>query len=787
MSVFDRLVDADPHARSVTRTSSLNSTSIRYAIATVVAAAAALALRLSPAGRMTLDDGRRLLYGPDSYDHLRRIELIVRDFPKFPLLDTWQGHPVGSPFLFGPLFDFTFALVARVLAVGGPADMSLAAVAFWLPAVIGVAAMLPVWLLARAGLGRGAALVSAALFVLLPAYLYDSFVGCVDNNLAEPIAAALILATLVRGMQRQEPLLRAAWPIGVTLSIALLLWRGGTLFWVIALGVLVLDALLAAFEGRRPSSLLVGAAAFGMAAVALGGLASAGLLTLKPVVSFRELSFFHAVLAMTAAVSLAAGHVGWAVVARRTSTVRVAVAALALAAPVAVATLGIPPVRAEVVGAARMMSQGDLWLLDNSEYAPILFPDPEGGIDVRGPTEALSLLFWGLPLGIGFALLRAVRVRQERAWLLAFAVSTATFLSATLSHLRFLNLLALDVALLAGIIVERQILPRRSRRHRILASVALLVLVSPALVTAARLPVARLGALDALQENLEMLDWLRLRTPIPGDRRDPTRPAAWGVLGSWSLGSWIENVAERPAVATNFGAEAHGLVESVQFSLADDEASAIAVLERNRVRYVIVENAIASLPIYARILNRPPGDYAQPDPRGFWAPGRKYMGLVTTSLLLSDGSPAEAMGLPLRPLRRFRLLFESSGDAGFDDLPRRIAKRKVFEYVRGARIEGAAPPGARVSLSIQLVTNRGRLLRYEDRAITDPTGRFAFTVPYATDPAPVPGPAARPLGRAQLTADGWMTEIEVPEDAVLSGRSLRVVLPRATSSRTMSQ
>jgi hypothetical protein len=162
-------------------------------------------------------------------------------------------------------------------------------------------------------------------------------------------------------------------------------------------------------------------------------------------------------------------------------------------------------------------------------------------------------------------------------------------------------------------------------------------------------------------------------------------------------------------------------------------------------------------------------------PAGFWTPGRKYMRLVTTSLLLSDGSPAESMGLPLSR-RRFRC--SSNRPATRRRRPaQEVAKRKVFEFVREPDRRGASP-GARVSLSIQLVTNRGRLLRYEDRGITDSTGHFAFTMPYATDQSRAPGPATRPLGRAQLSADGRMTEIEVPEDAVLSGRSLTVVLPR---------
>jgi hypothetical protein len=206
-------------------------------------------------------------------------QLIVRD--EIPVLDTWQG--TRQPFLFGPLFDFTFARVARILAVGGPADRSLEAVAFWLPAVMGVAAMLPVWQLARAGLGRGprSSVPRCSFCFRVSVRLV---VGCVDNNLAEPSpqlsSSRRLSGQCAAGASPARRLARRRDALHRSSALARARYSG---WWR---GVLVLDALLAWSRSAGPRPPRRGRRVQDDCGRS-GVLASTGLMTLKPVISFR--------------------------------------------------------------------------------------------------------------------------------------------------------------------------------------------------------------------------------------------------------------------------------------------------------------------------------------------------------------------------------------------------------------------------------------------------------------------------------------------------------------------
>jgi asparagine N-glycosylation enzyme membrane subunit Stt3 len=737
---------------------------LRFGIAAVLGVA--LLLRLAPAGRMTLPDGTRLLYGPDSYDHFRRVELILADYPRLPAGDSWQGHPVGSPFLLAPLLPL---LVATITWLSRPLGAGLEtgfALAFWLPAGIGAAAFFAAFAFARRGLSRPASILSGAVFVLLPAYLHDSFVGCFDNNLLEPIAAALLFAA-VAGQRRDRPTGRQIAGTALLLVASLLAWRGASLLWILAAISFAVLALLDLARSRRPRGLELGAAAFAVAAVAVAGLAAAGWMTFSPTVSFRRLSLFHALLAGAAAAGLGAARfvTGRSRAAR--PVVSVAACLVALATAPAAVLLAVPAVREELRAAAGMLGRADVWLADNSEYAPILRPDPARGLDLLGPSSELSLVFWLLPAAVAFALIGAWRSEERRPWFVAFAVATTGFLVATLLHLRFLDLLALGVAWSVGGAWDRLAPPAATKGRRLAVAGLLALLLAPAAGLAARLPRAPLWPIEAHKESLELLDWLRRGTPVPGDRLDPSRPAAWGVLAPWSLGAWIVNLAGRPAVASNFGAEAHGFAELAEWSLAEADEAALAVLDRERVRYVVVESALPSLPVYARFLARDPALYARTDGTA-WAPGPRYLALVSTRLLLADGVGGATPGPPLAPVAGMRLVWESAGDAGFEGLPWPVAARKVFERVPGARLTGRAEPGAYVTAELPLRTNRGRRLTWRSRTLAGRDGRYELRVPYATTAKDAES-GVRAAAPCRLTVNAVAVEVSLPEAAVLSG------------------
>jgi dolichyl-diphosphooligosaccharide--protein glycosyltransferase len=270
---------------------------------------------------------------------------------------------------------------------------------------------------------------------------------------------------------------------------------------------------------------------------------------------------------------------------------------------------------------------------------------------------------------------------------------------------------------------------------------------------AVRFATGSLRVLEIQKEFMPAMDWIRKNTPETGNFLDPRERPEYGVMAEWSIGSWVENVAERPAVATNFGAEIYGIEEMAEFFLSDSEEEAASVLRRNSVRYIIVTNLIPSLRNYALIAGRPPVTYARLE-NGRWVPGQRYFDLVSTGLLLGDGIETGLKGLPLKRTDHFRLLYESGLEMKTMGLPRPIKKIKVFEFVEGAQLRGRAASGEKVSVSLDLITNQGRMVQYRRTATAGPDGMFGFALPYPTtlkdDTTSALGPYVMGVGKMEI-------------------------------------
>lgn len=108
---------------------------------------------------------------------------------------------------------------------------------------------------------------------------------------------------------------------------------------------------------------------------------------------------------------------------------------------------------------------------------------------------------------------------------------------------------------------------------------------------------------------------------------------------------------------------------------------------------------------------------------------------------------------------------------------------KVFEYVKGARIEGTAPNGSIVEISTTVnITNRGREFVYSARKMSN--GTYEFIAPYSTE-GPVAGgtnfdvfasPYKIRAGHVENETVVWdlEKEISVPEEAVMEGKTIRM-------------
>ncbi|GEM_PF-428986 len=109
---------------------------------------------------------------------------------------------------------------------------------------------------------------------------------------------------------------------------------------------------------------------------------------------------------------------------------------------------------------------------------------------------------------------------------------------------------------------------------------------------------------------------------------------------------------------------------------------------------------------------------------------------------------------------------------------------KVFEYVKGARIEGTAPKGSLIEVSTTITTNQGRTFTYSARTMANDS--YEFIVPYSTE-GPVEGgtnfdvsvsPYTIRAGHFENETVVWDVEKEVRihEEDVMEGRTVKVDL-----------
>ena len=109
---------------------------------------------------------------------------------------------------------------------------------------------------------------------------------------------------------------------------------------------------------------------------------------------------------------------------------------------------------------------------------------------------------------------------------------------------------------------------------------------------------------------------------------------------------------------------------------------------------------------------------------------------------------------------------------------------KIFEYVKGARIEGTAPNGSIVEIATNVTTNQGREFVYAERMTSN--GSYEFVVPYSTEGPVEEGtnfdvfvaPYKIRAGHVENATVVWDVEKEwsISEEAVMEGNTIRVDL-----------
>ncbi len=765
---------------------------------------------------------------PDAHYHFRQATYALQHFPQVSRVDDFSFYPAVMRDDAAGLYDLTLAGLAKLLALSGMEPLrALWWVCLWFPPLCATAIMAFVYLLVRRQGGVAIGLTMALWYVLLPGLtLANMTIGICDHHVVEMLFGVLCILLLqrlvVRERERPSAWWRPAWGAALPLALLQFTWLGGPIFLVIfglaGLGQLVADVV----AGAGARSLVRACIRFWLAFLILTG----GIGFIFPNLVFLP-HLWKATLAGTAGVMVAMGAAGWFLETRRLNlrpSVRLVIGAVCVAALARLALVFSPTVQAYLWTG---LGQKSLTVAENQIVTAGFYFGVTGLAGILGllaPVAGIIFGVWRRPawwIGVLPSIFFIV------LWHRTYDYGYQGALHAILLTGYFFGAVGVYLGL-----KDRP--PRWLQINALLAACTVAVVLCrwPARWTAPWWLEGKWYVTESGMPNegwIEAMRWLRTATPAPPPL--PAHPAPGqpprgrvGVLTDWGVGQFVNTLGQRPATSSRYPV-AEGMVP---FFLPTEESVRSASLRGSTVaaavRYVAIDPRTMGDSFFAHreILGLKAKDFygrttfTDGAGRAVGVPtlGKAYDTAFATRLLLGDGNglshfrlvfesqqqsflrftcdtqakviiprttlvrSAEDRAMALDQMR-IGLWKEGEWDAYLGHL---VATVKLFEQVEGAKVDGIAPPGATVALTVPLrLRTSGRTWLHRVSRQTGSDGRFSLIVPYPTEAAA--GTDLEPAGPASLALEGLPADagvlptsrevaLTIPESAVQRGEQI---------------
>lgn len=776
----------------------------------------------------------------DSVFHMRLVENTIHFFPHRIFFDAFTYYPNGTPLHWGPLFDQMIAflaIVAGFVTSGGmPSQSIIDTIGAFFPAVMGALVVFPVYFIGKELRDKKAGLIGAFLIAILPGqWLSRSVLGFTDNHVAEVFYLTTMMMFFVIAIKKAENITFDHWlnrdwaalkvPImysllaGLSFGAYLLTWTNGV-FFAAVFGIFVITQyIIDHFRGKSTEYLgVVGIIAYVVAMIMVmpyveisNGFASGNY-------SLLHLTVTGGAVIVFAFLSLASREMNK----REFNGVYylLFVLGLLLVGLIAIKIL-TPNLYSATVGNLDFIFKGrEGGGLTIAEASPIT---PEMIIGNFGYNYILAY--------IAIVILCYYIIKKSNAEYTLVAVWSLFVLSIMLAQNRFAYYYAVNVAILIGILGSKVLdfgdwkrfdsndvveCVKKIRIQHLLSLVLVITVIgflpsdaSPYKITMEQ---AKWGAVSSgYYEWYDALNWMRYNTPVPdlpyysiyektpaGQKYNYSKND-YGVMSWWDYGHiityWGHRIPNANPFQQGIGGGANHAPGASTFLIAPTEDEANAVLDKLGIngkpgaRYVVSNSymAYAILTIFAEwdITNQGYYTQIQTSQGAQVVPAMKYYDTMEAKLHIFDTNG----------LRNYRLVHEStpnpytqggnsekwfknvynilySGNLPVED----SGYAKIFEYVKGAKITGRAPPDTAITLTNTIKTNIGRIVQYSQT--TTSNGTYAFTVPYSTL-GPIPGETqfdTMPAGPYTVTAGNVSKQIDVSEKDVLEGRTITLNL-----------
>ncbi|MFA5065936.1 MAG: oligosaccharyl transferase, archaeosortase A system-associated [Dehalococcoidia bacterium] len=580
----------------------------------------------------TVFDGQWIkLTGIDAYYYMRLVDNLVRNFPQLISFDPYYIYPGGGYPGDIRFFAFMMAGIIKLLGGASPAQQVVDTIAVYIPAVMGVLVMIPVFFIARALAGRWAGLVAAAAAAVLPGeFLNRTMLGFTDHHITEVFFTTFFVLFFVLALQhsrqfsyrslkegRFPPLSRHipySFIAGIFMGLYLISWRGSLIFIFMVFIFFVIQFVSEHLRGRPTDYLSKTAITCFLIALLIYVPVSRDKATLLSLAAVILTPIVLNVLSVVMAERV------------RKPVYYLIVVVCLLGLGLLGAWLVFPDFLKTTAGGLGRVFSWKFTQVAESEMKSLFLPGGVFSFESAWAQFGLAL-YLGL---IGLAVLIYRAVRRGMPELIFTAVWSVVMMLAAFGLTRLSAYLSVCLAVLtgylAGAIIEAvyagrkqaaMARPGKKKRKappagridagRLGLAIAVVVVILAMLVPGASLAAAQAGNPSHAPSDawMEALDWLKANSPEPfGDAdyyyalySDPRRgkpyvypDTAYSVITWCDYGYWLTRAGRRVPMANPGGTKDRA---TRYFASQDVEASS-KLVKGWRARYVVIDNRIAS-------------------------------------------------------------------------------------------------------------------------------------------------------------------------------------------------
>ena len=612
----------------------------------IIIVAVALWLRVVlPYNQVFVNDWVKLT-GVDAYYYGRLVDNLASHFPNLTPFDPYFIFPGGASTTTEPnFFAYLLSGVAWLLGLGKPDQHFVDTVIVFIPPILGALTVIAAFFVGKALKNVWAGLLAAGMLAIMPGeFLNRSLLGYTDHHVAESLfVTCFILFVMLAfkdsgdislGSIREKGWNSVIKPVvycaiaGLSLALYMLIWAGAALLLLMLVLFLVVQIIIDYAKGR--SVYTTGALGFAILLV--------GLIIYFPAAR----SYFTSLAVAGAVVLVVIVTAVTAFMSRRQIKNGYFILTLAVAG---IAGMGLLYLVSPVTYALLFDRLAGVfgWYPGTTvmEMQPLLLQGNEFTFGVAFGNFTIGL-FLGLA---GLILVTYQAVKKPEPLRILLIIWSILMVLAAMAMRRFAYYLAVNFAILSGYFIwwildlvgfGRQPVPednkhpaartKTARRREakieksskgnpvfmaIVLVVSIFIMVYPNL---GPLPDGSKPSIDIATRPLfapsnawfESLEWLRSNSPEPlgdanayyGQYKAPGEPGgyvypqnAYGVLSWWDYGYWITRIARRIPIS-NPGT--NGTIGEAKYFLAQDELSAASAIKDINIKYVIVDDEIAS-------------------------------------------------------------------------------------------------------------------------------------------------------------------------------------------------